>query len=154
MGVVRSLAVIMAFVAATSTSASAQKPSQVEPSREVSGRRPTKHDADVAGLLRYEPTGLSLLRPYKRGKIPVLFIHGLWANPLSWSGMVKSLEADAASSTDFSSGRGVIRRATRSPIRLHSCGATWTRCAASSTLMARTGRSTGWSWSDTAWEGW
>ena len=29
---------------------------------------------------RYEPTGLSLPRPYVRGKMPVVFVHGLWAS--------------------------------------------------------------------------
>ena len=31
---------------------------------------------------RHEPTGLSLVRPYVRGKTPVVFVHGLWASPL------------------------------------------------------------------------
>ena len=94
MRVVRSSAVIVVVVAATSVSA--QNPARVESSREVPGRSPTKLDADVARLFRYEPTGLSLLRPYERGKIPVVFIHGLWANPWSWSRMIESLEADPA----------------------------------------------------------
>ena len=65
-------------------------------SRGAPGRSPAQLDADVAALFRYEPTGLSLLRPYERGKIPVVFIHGLWSNPWSWSRMIESLEADAA----------------------------------------------------------
>jgi pimeloyl-ACP methyl ester carboxylesterase len=47
-------------------------------------------------LLRYEPTGLSLLSPYARGKIPVVFIHGLWSNPSSWHRMIAALEGDPA----------------------------------------------------------
>jgi pimeloyl-ACP methyl ester carboxylesterase len=47
-------------------------------------------------LLRYEPTGLSLVSPYARGKIPVLFIHGLWATPCSWHPMIAALEEDPA----------------------------------------------------------
>jgi len=47
-------------------------------------------------MFRYESTGLSLLRPYERGKFPVVFIHGLWASPWSWSRMIESLEADPA----------------------------------------------------------
>ena len=47
-------------------------------------------------LFRYEPTGLSLLRPYRRDRIPVVLIHGLWSNPWSWARMIKELEADAA----------------------------------------------------------
>jgi pimeloyl-ACP methyl ester carboxylesterase len=46
-------------------------------------------------LFRFEPTGLSLLRPYRQGKIPVLLIHGLWSNPWSWARMIAELEADA-----------------------------------------------------------
>jgi pimeloyl-ACP methyl ester carboxylesterase len=53
-------------------------------------------DAAVAGLLRYEPTGLSLLQPYRRGRVPVVFVHGLWSGPWSWSSMVEALEADPA----------------------------------------------------------
>jgi pimeloyl-ACP methyl ester carboxylesterase len=47
-------------------------------------------------LLAYEATGLCLLRPYERGKVPVLFIHGLWSTPSSWDGMIQSLENDPA----------------------------------------------------------
>ena len=48
----------------------------------------------VADLLRYESTGLSLLRPYARGKVPVVFIHGLWSSPWSWQRMIGKLEVD------------------------------------------------------------
>jgi hypothetical protein len=47
-------------------------------------------------LLRHEPTGLALLTPYTRGKVPVVFIHGLWANPASWHRMIAAFEADPA----------------------------------------------------------
>jgi pimeloyl-ACP methyl ester carboxylesterase len=47
-------------------------------------------------LARYEPSGLSLLRPYARGKVPVVFIHGLWSNSWSWHRMIEELEADPA----------------------------------------------------------
>src|SRR5262245_36200221 len=57
---------------------------------------PQKAHADVASLFRFEPTGLSLLQPYRRGRIPVVLIHGLWSNPWSWASMVGELEADAA----------------------------------------------------------
>lgn len=51
---------------------------------------------ELKGLFRYEPTGLSLLQPYVRGKIPVVFVHGLWSSPWSWSGMIDALESDPA----------------------------------------------------------
>ena len=51
--------------------------------------------AGVAGLFRFEPTGLSLLQPYRRGLIPVVFVHGLWLSPSSWSPMLDILESDA-----------------------------------------------------------
>ena len=47
-------------------------------------------------MLRYEPTGLSLVSPYARGKIPVIFIHGLWSNPASWHRMIATLEREHA----------------------------------------------------------
>ena len=60
------------------------------------GPPPATPDADVARLFRYEPTGLSLLRPYRRGRVPVVFVHGLWSSPWSWAPMVEALEADPA----------------------------------------------------------
>ena len=71
-------------------------PSGDAPSRQPQGPAAAMPDADVAGLLRYEPTGLSLLRPYRRGRVPVVFVHGLWSSPWSWSPMVEALEADPA----------------------------------------------------------
>ena len=44
----------------------------------------------------HEPSGLSLVRPYVRGKIPVVFVHGLWATPASWRPMIEALAADPA----------------------------------------------------------
>jgi pimeloyl-ACP methyl ester carboxylesterase len=52
--------------------------------------------ASLTELMRYEPTGLSLLQPYERGKVPVVFVHGLWSSPWSWSRMIEELEADPA----------------------------------------------------------
>ena len=44
--------------------------------------------------IRFESHGLSLLRPYAPGKVPVVFVDGLWGSPRQWSRMVKALEAD------------------------------------------------------------
>jgi pimeloyl-ACP methyl ester carboxylesterase len=71
-------------------------PSGDAPARQPQGPPAAMPDADVAGLLRYEPTGLSLLRPYRRGRVPVVFVHGLWSSPWSWSPMVEALEDDPA----------------------------------------------------------
>src|SRR5262249_868910 len=40
------------------------------------------------------PGGLESRRPYERGKVPVVLIHGLWGNPRLWDRMVDELEAD------------------------------------------------------------
>ncbi len=47
-------------------------------------------------LLAYEATGLCMLQPYEPGKVPVLFIHGLWSTPASWEAMIHSLSNDPA----------------------------------------------------------
>jgi hypothetical protein len=39
--------------------------------------RALTQDQRVADLSRFEPSGLSILQPYSKGKIPVVFIHGL-----------------------------------------------------------------------------
>jgi pimeloyl-ACP methyl ester carboxylesterase len=56
---------------------------------------PTEPVAGIPGL-RFEPTGLSLLRPYSRGKVPVILVHGLWSSPWSWARTVAGLETDPA----------------------------------------------------------
>ncbi len=60
------------------------------------GDTPPGHSGSVMELLRYEPTGLSLVSPYARGKIPVIFIHGLWSNPASWHRLIATLEREHA----------------------------------------------------------
>jgi pimeloyl-ACP methyl ester carboxylesterase len=80
----------------TGTSALCQNSANVESAGKAAGRTPARPKTDVAGMFRYESTGLSLLRPHERGKVPVLFVHGLWANPWSWCRMIESLEADSA----------------------------------------------------------
>jgi pimeloyl-ACP methyl ester carboxylesterase len=62
----------------------------------------TAHPAPaLTELFRYESTGLSLLHPYVRGKVPVVFVHGLWASPWSWRRMIETLEADATIKGSF-----------------------------------------------------
>jgi pimeloyl-ACP methyl ester carboxylesterase len=78
------------------STARAQGQPEDRPPRVPPGPTPATNEADVAGLLRYEPTGLSLLQPYRRGRVPVVFVHGLWSSPWSWAPMVKALEADPA----------------------------------------------------------
>jgi pimeloyl-ACP methyl ester carboxylesterase len=74
----------------------------VAPSRSwAQGDTPQHASASLTELLRYEPTGLSLLSPPARGKIPVVFIHGLWSNPSSWHRMIAVLESDPAISGRF-----------------------------------------------------
>ncbi len=94
MRVIESLGAIVVLIVATSAWSQAQ--STAKPSPEPSGRSPSRVNLDVVGLFRFEPTGLSLLQPYHRGKTPVVFIHGLWASPWSWSRMIETLEADPA----------------------------------------------------------
>ncbi len=94
MRVIGSSVAIVVLIAATS--ACPQSPSGGEHSRKAPGRSSPRVNTDVASLFRFEPTGLSLLGPYGRGKTPVVFVHGLWASPWSWARMIESLEADAA----------------------------------------------------------
>jgi pimeloyl-ACP methyl ester carboxylesterase len=65
----------------------------VAPPQSAQGDAPAHSAPALKELFRYESTGLSLLHPYARGKVPVVFVHGLWASPWSWRGMIESLEA-------------------------------------------------------------
>jgi pimeloyl-ACP methyl ester carboxylesterase len=55
---------------------------------------------EVAGFLRpnrVEPlSGIYMLEPYQRGKIPVLMVHGLLSSPSTWVQMFNDLRADRA----------------------------------------------------------
>jgi pimeloyl-ACP methyl ester carboxylesterase len=83
--------------AATSAMGQVSKPAGTAETARVSPERApaTPHTA-ASRLMRFEPTGLSLLGSYERGKVPAVFVHGLWANPCSWAPMIESLEADPA----------------------------------------------------------
>lgn len=37
--------------------------------------------------------GLYMVQPYERGKIPVVFIHGLWSSPMTWMAMFNDLRS-------------------------------------------------------------
>jgi pimeloyl-ACP methyl ester carboxylesterase len=64
-------------------------------------RTPLADAGRGAGPLQARPSragdalgGLQMQRPYRRGKIPVVLIHGLVLGPSSWSSMIAGLEAD------------------------------------------------------------
>jgi pimeloyl-ACP methyl ester carboxylesterase len=46
------------------------------------------------GAMRFQPAGLSMVRPYVAGKVPVVFVHGLWGNARNWAAIIRALEAD------------------------------------------------------------
>ena len=142
-------AVTATFIVATS--AWAQAPSRPESAREGPDHAPPKAEAAIAGLFRFEPTGLSFLQPYRRGKIPVVLIHGLWSNPWSWDRMIGELEADAALrdryqfwTFGYSTGDPLPYSASLLRRDLDEGDGSWTP-------IARTRPSTGWSSSATAW---
>jgi pimeloyl-ACP methyl ester carboxylesterase len=50
---------------------------------------------------RRETGRLETRRLYERGKLPVVFVHGLWGSPRNWDRMIEDLEADPALRTRF-----------------------------------------------------
>ncbi|AMV37260.1 esterase/lipase family protein [Planctomyces sp. SH-PL62] len=50
--------------------------------------------APIPNRLRFDSIGLSIPSPHQPGKIPVVFIHGLWIGPRCWEPMIRALEAD------------------------------------------------------------
>jgi pimeloyl-ACP methyl ester carboxylesterase len=72
----------------------AQGPTEAGAPAAAQDSLPPKPSGTIEDLLHYEPTGLSLLHPHARGKVPVVFIHGLWSNPCSWHRMIGELSAD------------------------------------------------------------
>jgi pimeloyl-ACP methyl ester carboxylesterase len=92
---IRICALVTALIPGMSTAGIGQAVAQA-PHEAAAGSRPAKPGHDFSRLCHYEATGLSLLRPYGRGKVPVVFIHGLWSTPCSWAKMIEHLEADSA----------------------------------------------------------
>jgi pimeloyl-ACP methyl ester carboxylesterase len=41
-------------------------------------------------------TGMRMLAPYQRGKIPVVLVHGLLSSPITWAPVINDLQADPA----------------------------------------------------------
>jgi pimeloyl-ACP methyl ester carboxylesterase len=48
-----------------------------------------------------QPDGLETRRPYERGKVPVVLIHGLWGTPQIWDRMIEEFETDPALSRRY-----------------------------------------------------
>jgi pimeloyl-ACP methyl ester carboxylesterase len=51
--------------------------------------------------LGQESGGLETRRPYQRGMVPVILIHGLWGKPQLWDRMIEDLEAEPALRTRY-----------------------------------------------------
>ena len=85
------LAALLVFVRTTSA----------PPPVQAQSIAPASSAHSLKDLVHFEATGLSLIRPHERGKIPVVLVHGLWASPWSWSPMIKALEADPAIDKNF-----------------------------------------------------
>lgn len=58
------------------------------------------HEVALAGLLRADKvqnlTGLYMVQPYEKGKIPVVMVHGLWSDPTTWMKVFNDLRGDPA----------------------------------------------------------
>jgi pimeloyl-ACP methyl ester carboxylesterase len=76
--------------------ATAQSPVDLATIDVRTARQPAAPASPAANALHFATTGLTMRRPFARGKVPVVFIHGLWATPRSWEPMIQALEADTA----------------------------------------------------------
>jgi pimeloyl-ACP methyl ester carboxylesterase len=65
-------------------------------SREVTAEPKTATRPALRTAYQLEPIGLSLVDSYVRGKMPVVFIHGLGNTPDSWTRMIGCLDTDPA----------------------------------------------------------
>ena len=59
---------------------------------------PKHFRVDITGFLKVEQvaslTGLYMLQPYERGKIPVVMVHGLLSSPMAWIQVFNDLRGD------------------------------------------------------------
>jgi pimeloyl-ACP methyl ester carboxylesterase len=45
--------------------------------------------------------GLTFVKPYQPGKVPVVLVHGFWGSPRNWDAMVNALETDPVVGAQF-----------------------------------------------------
>ena len=90
-------------------------------------------------------------RPYERGKVPVVLIHGLWGSPGNWNRLIEDLEANPCFKHGVNSGPFNMQAVTRSPIRPTCCGSHFARRVGPSIPIPATQPSTEWSSWGTAW---
>ncbi len=67
-------------------------PSLVQFSR--SGLQALEYEGVLLPEIAQEKASIYLNEPYRPGRIPVLFVHGLWSSPRTWTDMNNSLLAD------------------------------------------------------------
>jgi pimeloyl-ACP methyl ester carboxylesterase len=75
-------------LAATALAAAGDSPGVTINSGRTSALLPGEKLAD------YDWCSLESRRPYERGKVPVVLVHGLWGSPRNWDRMVADLDAD------------------------------------------------------------
>lgn len=54
----------------------------------------TERSGFLAANLRPFPEGLAMLHPYRRGRVPVVLIHGTASSPARWADMINELQND------------------------------------------------------------
>lgn len=67
-----------------------------KPIPEVLGQKTSADwsDEDEEEWQRRSIQGLYMMQPHKEGKIPVIFIHGLWSSPMAWMEMFNALRGE------------------------------------------------------------
>lgn len=61
----------------------------------------TAPPSETLGRAAAHPPGIVMATPYARGKIPVVLVHGLWANRKVWDGMIAALRSDGQLDAKF-----------------------------------------------------
>jgi pimeloyl-ACP methyl ester carboxylesterase len=86
----------IAHVSAERASSGARVGGTTERDPSANGRHPDVEARTPRAIpaARDDAGALSLVRPYARGKVPVVLIHGLGSTPRSWAPMIAGLEAD------------------------------------------------------------
>ncbi|MBA2117190.1 esterase/lipase family protein [Bremerella alba] len=57
----------------------------------------TRGESDIEALYPYKDTendGLFILEPHRKGKIPVIFVHGLFSAPYTWAGIANEIDSN------------------------------------------------------------
>ena len=105
-------------------------------------------------VIRINSVELSCPIPYRTGKVPVVFIHGMLGSPDNWSVMIERSRPTRRCTRTSNPSSSATTASSRSRTRAGTCWTHFAKPGGNSIPRGETPPSTGSSWWVTAWADW